>query len=527
MPSLRHLWFDNRHLLGNAAGQALLFALERLGAKPREAILTTGDRLAAVSLTLAQTFCRHAPTAWRAFGAEEFSRWVRIGERLASEEPASRDGAAAYFAIDPQALAQVGLAIAEEWAEIGRKTLLISRRLGSQYLQTSAPLLPVLPRPIPQRLHAWAQHGSALLGAKGWKGEFLAVSYFDAAPVALPLLGDVELKAWAKLGVLVQDSGPWTFYSTLPQGFTSLTETERLALLLDSQVAAGVSAKAAEESFFCLPAVIARAPEALRAFLLGVLLPVLRTDPAALPPLAPLVAPLLRSLGIEQRPVLQERLVSVAQAFPAGMPALLRALPRVFEEAGEPGVLEWLEKGLAVARDNAQAGVAFFALESRTSLRVMRQSSQGVELEEVQELLRKYIHMLSGTTVGIRPYDNFVYPPPLEQYPVYCDELPLPHRVDLLPTYEENFRLFRVFAIQQAGRREFETYEFSFSLLWPRLPLPLLQVLGEEVEPLGGLGDYFSCFPHPDIVETLFVLFETQRINTRLGAAYRGVQSDL
>jgi hypothetical protein len=72
---------------------------------------------------------------------------------------------------------------------------------------------------------------------------------------------------------------------------------------------------------------------------------------------------------------------------------------------------------------------------------------------KAQELLRKYMHMLSGTTVGIRQHDTFTYPPPLETYPVYSDELPLPSRVDLLPTYEENFRLFRVLVVQQAGRR--------------------------------------------------------------------------
>src|SRR5713101_2759159 len=108
MPSLRHLWFDHRHLLGDAAGQALLAALEALGPRPRETILTTGDRLAAISLTLAQAFCRTAPTAWRVFRAKGFPRWVQIGERLAGEEPTSRDGAVAYFAIDPDRLTHLG-----------------------------------------------------------------------------------------------------------------------------------------------------------------------------------------------------------------------------------------------------------------------------------------------------------------------------------------------------------------------------------------------------------------------------------
>src|SRR5262245_58172132 len=116
MTSLRHLWFDSRHLLGDASGQALLAALEQLGAKPRETILITGDRLAAVSLSLAQVFCRNAPVAWQTFGPQGFARWVHVGERLASEEPTSREGAAAYFAVDPAAFAHVGLDIAEAWA---------------------------------------------------------------------------------------------------------------------------------------------------------------------------------------------------------------------------------------------------------------------------------------------------------------------------------------------------------------------------------------------------------------------------
>ncbi|MBI3247955.1 MAG: hypothetical protein HYZ50_15735 [Deltaproteobacteria bacterium] len=527
MASLRHLWFDSRHLLGDAAGQALLAALDSLGAKPRETILTTGDRLAAVSLTLAQVFCRHAPAAWHAFDTKEFARWVKVGERLASEEPVSRDGAAAYFAIDPQALARIGLDIAETWADIGRETALLSRRLGSQFLQTSAPLLPSLPAPLTQRLRDWAKHGGSLLGAKGWKGEFLAVAYFDAAPVALPVLSGEEMHAWAKLGVLTQDSGPWTFYAKLPQRFSELTGAQRLAVLLASQTAAVLVPKAAEESFFCLPPVLAAAPEALRSFLLELLLPVLRTAPAALPLLAPLVAPLLKSLELEQRPALQEQLVLLAQAFPEGVPALIRALPRVFEETGETGVSEWLAKGLSIASENTVAGVAFFALESRTSLRVMRQASQGIDLEEVQELLRKYMQMLSGTAVGIRQYETLAYPPPLEEYPLYCDALPLPSRVDLFPTYEENLRLFRVLAVQQAGRREFGTYEFSFASLWPRLPAVLQQLLGGDTEATGGLADYFARFPHPEVVEILFLLFETRRIDARVGAAYRGVQSDL
>lgn len=530
MPSLRHLWFDNRHLLGDAAGQALLAALTALGPRPYETILATGDRLAALSLTLAQVFCRNAPAAWRAFGAKRFSRWVQIGERLACEEPTSRDGAAAYFAINPSTLSEVGLDLAEEWAAIGRDTLKVSRRLGTRFLQTSAPLLGSLPAPQAPRLRAWATHGSALLNTKGWKGEFLAVAYFEAAEVALPVLSDEEMAHWARLGMFVQDSGPWTFYARLPCGFSVLTAQERLALLISCQEAATHSVQAATESFFRLPQVLATLPAESRAFLLAVLAPVLRREPEAVPPLVPLLGPLVKGLHLDQRPGLRDQLGIVAREFPAGIPALLRVLPRAFEEAGEQGLADWLAKGMAVARENATAGVAFFALESRTSLRAIRQASAGVELEEVQELLRKYIHMLSGTVVGIHRQEVLWYPPPLEEFPCRSGDLPLPGRIDVFPTYEDNFRLFRVLAAQQAGRREFGTYEFSLSTLWPRLPMSLRQLLGEKVPEAadgGELSEYFRCFPHPEVVTALFVLLETKRVNARISEVYPGLREDL
>lgn len=531
MPSLRHLWFDNRHLLGDAAGQALCAALEAVGARPRETILATGDRLAALSLTLAQAFCRTAPAAWRAFGAHGFARWVQIGECLASEEPASREGAVAYFAVDPHSLSHLGLDVAEEWMAIGRDMLKVSRRLGTQFLQTSAPLLASLPAPVPARLRAWADHGSALLGAKGWKGEFLAVAYFEAAPAVLPVLSGEEMAAWARLGLLVQDSGPWTFYASLPDGFVVLAAHERMSLLVNCQEAAALAAKAATEIFFRLPPVLARLSAESRAFLLALLEPAIRVDPETVPSYLPLLVPLLKALDLEHQPRLREELVALAREFPAGIQPLVRSLPRAFEEVGKPGLSDWLSKGAVIARDNPAAGVAFFALESRTSLRVLRQASAGVDLEEVQELLRKYIHMLSGAAVGIRRQEVLSYPPPLEEFPTYGDTLPLPGRVDLFPTYEENFRLYRVLAVQQAGRREFGTYDFSLTTLWPRLPAALRQLMGEETTstaaPVGGLVDYFHRFPHPDIVEALFVLLESERVNAKIGQVYRGVYDDV
>ncbi|MCY4389349.1 MAG: hypothetical protein OXC18_19815 [Desulfurellaceae bacterium] len=527
MSSVRNLWFDTRHLLGGPRGQALLAELDALPAPARETLLAAGDRLADSSLTLAQVFCRNAPAAWQAFGEDRFAHWVQVGEQFVRHEPTSREGAVAYFSIPPDALARLGWDQVEAWVAVGCEVLQVSRRLGAQFLQTSAPLLPDLPAPLTERLHAWARHGSTLLRKKGWKGEFLALSYFSAAPLALPVLSPAEMREWAVLGVLVQDSGPWTFYTTLPSGFAELTEKIRLQLLVDCQAAANHSPAAAEAIFAQLSAVLAGLPPALRTFLLAILAPVIRSDPEALLSLFPLMAPCLNAIESVQRPALRKALVTLAQDFAPGIPPAIRTLPRAYEEAGEQRLLEWIATGRDIGRTRPEAGVTFFALESRTSLRVLRHDDTGVNLEEVQEVLRKYIQMLSGWAAGIERQEFFSYPPALEEFPVPGDAIPLPARIDLFPTYEENFRLFRALAMLQAGRREFGTYDFRLERLWPQLSEEVRQLSEASGPPTGGLGAFFACFPHPQVVEALFLLVETRRVTHRVGQSYRGLRSDL
>src|SRR5436190_20813884 len=102
MDRLRSLWFESRHL--DVGAPRVRAELDALAPDVREEVLATGDRLAAVSLTLAQQYCRRAPAA-RRLGDDAFQRWVQHGAALATEEPSSRDAAAAYFAVAPEPLA--------------------------------------------------------------------------------------------------------------------------------------------------------------------------------------------------------------------------------------------------------------------------------------------------------------------------------------------------------------------------------------------------------------------------------------
>src|SRR5262245_40259788 len=104
MQRLRSLWFESRHLTSGAP--ALATELAALAAAERELLLANGDRLATLSLTLAQQYCRQAPAAWR-LGPSRFARWFAGGESLAVGETGSRTAAAAYFALPVAQLAEL------------------------------------------------------------------------------------------------------------------------------------------------------------------------------------------------------------------------------------------------------------------------------------------------------------------------------------------------------------------------------------------------------------------------------------
>src|SRR6266571_2269428 len=121
------------------------------------------------------------------------------------------------------------------------------------------------------------------------------------------------------------------------------------------------------------------------------------------------------------------RSAQLAQTFPAGVARLFRTLTRAYDEVGEEGVKAWIVAGEEIARRNPQAGEAFFALESRTSLLTLRHTSPAVSLSDVQGLLLKYLHMLCGAAVSLTETDSLSFPPPLAE--ADGDTLPRPARV--------------------------------------------------------------------------------------------------
>ncbi|HKA56858.1 MAG TPA: hypothetical protein VKJ47_24705 [Candidatus Binatia bacterium] len=371
-------------------------------------------------------------------------------------------------------------------------------------------------------LREWVKQGLYIMAEKG---EPQATAFFAMTAKILPVLTPGEIGEWTRVASEIAEADRTGVFSVLPPGFGELRESERLSFYRLIRAVAYRSAPVAAALYRLLPHGLQALPGPQRELLLRCLQAAAAFDPEPLPALIPLLAPTLRSLAPESRAPLLERIAQLAQSFPAGVARLFRALTRAYDEVGEEGVKAWIATGEDLARRNPQAGEAFFALESRTSLLTLRHASPAVSLSDVQGLLLKYLHMLSGVAISLKESHSLSFPPPLAEGADAAS--PLPAAVEIFPTYEENFRLYRVLAAHQAGRVEFGTYSPSLPLFWSYLPTFVHDLLGPEAEPVSDLDSYFRLFVQPELIEALFLFLESKRVAALLAASYHGLREDL
>ncbi|MGE4096231.1 MAG: nitric oxide reductase activation protein NorD, partial [Candidatus Binatia bacterium] len=373
-------------------------------------------------------------------------------------------------------------------------------------------------------LQEWITQGAQSFPTAETGRPFPFSQVLAAIPTFLPYFTYSEILEWMKAvrEIAEQETG---VFAVLPDGFTLLETNDRIAFYRLVRTAAYRSPDAAVALYRTGPRHLLAIPEHLRPVLMRCLHTAATFDPAPLPSLLPLLGPIVRALPTESQRSLVERIGKVAQTFPAGVARLFRTLTRAYDEVGEEGVLAWMTAGEDIAERNAQAGEAFFALDSRTSLLLLRGQSLEVTLEHVAGVLLKYLHMISGMAVGLEETDALTFPLPLA--PASGEVLTLPQMIDLFSSYEENVRLYRVLAAQHAGRLAFGTYGGSLSQAWAMLPGEARHLLKGDEREDGDIMAYFERFPHAQQLELLFVFLENRRISQRLATVYRGLRADL
>ena len=438
----------------------------------------------------------HAAAAWTRFGRDGFHRWIAIGREFA--DGGGREGALAFFGTSPAALGR--LDVAERWCALGLEVGRTSRRLAGTFLERTAPVLRLADGIV--RLAAWVEAGLALHRGFGWRGAFLAQAYFDAAPRAPVALGPSDYRPWAELGALLSSAPEEReFFATLPAGIERWGSEERTRFFEATRRLAAGAARHARIVYRELPPALAGVDPAVRATLLGTIARLDGHAGAALAGFVPVAGAVLSAVPADERVGVLGLVEALAGRDGEAAVAALRMLARLFEEADAASVRRWFATGMDVAADNVLAGRAYFALESRTSRKVLAAGSTAASLEETEGVWRKLVQMLSGEAASIRGVDAVSLRPPLEDFPAE-GEVALPSRIDALPTHEENCRLYRFLACQLAGRREFGTYAHP------------------------DLRGVFTAEGASPLLEDLFLLAEGVRVDARLTAAYPGLAGE-
>ena len=455
-------------------------------------------RLAAVSRLVADQLATAWPAAQAALGADA-DRWLALAADLA--ERTTPGGPLVYLRLDPTRVRRLGLDALAAWVDVARELGTASPSLATAYCEATAPLLGDAAAPT---LDTAAHVAAALRADGGWRGERVALAFLAALPSAIRVLDTDDLPRWGRLAPALRaglDDG--VYFRALPAAVGRWTPAERTTWLDSVERLARRHVPTAVALYRDLPGTLRDVPEAVRATLLDVLhdaaAGALPSDVASI---LPTVATLVLDVPRHGQALALDITRRVGAEFPPGVAPLLRALPKLFEEGTTERFEPWVAHGLGIAAENADAGRAYFALESRTSVAVLRASPVSVALDEAQGVLRKIVQMLSGMPAAPRPVGHFQLRAPLEAG-AHERTIALPTSIDTLDGYEDNRRLYGVLAALLAGRRLHGTYD----------------------DP--AVSAALTADDRPPFLDDLFLLAETYRVAHRVANEYPGVASEL
>ncbi|MGD9850828.1 MAG: nitric oxide reductase activation protein NorD [Nitrospirales bacterium] len=201
----------------------------------------------------------------------------------------------------------------------------------------------------------------------------------------------------------------------------------------------------------------------------------------------------------------------------------------------------WFSQGMEALEYSAEAGRAFFGMETRQACEAVEEAMTGVSLRQVLRSLKIFARALSGQDVNIEALNTDL--PPLEQLhgtPASRQSpkakvaedgqtIYLPLVMKRSTTLEGNRRWYTAMVAHEVGHLEFGTYRISSQVLLnvadavgkrsgATLPAPPL--------PVHTLGDLFQQYPQPALIRDLWEILEDGRVDFLLKHEYPGLAED-
>jgi hypothetical protein len=454
--------------------------LQSLPSAQRAQSIDFGLILSDFSLKAAAEYFRVVPSVLSFISADELGPWVGMGIPIAEKSAAAglrffRQGAEVFSRLPDRAVRELflkqGMTLAREDAH-----------LAVEYYQ-QAPALLASVSLTPAALSEWVRQGQVLE-----KEDYtLAVEYFRIAPALLPVLPLPLLPHWIAVAQQLQP-----LYRTL--------------LFIRNSPAVFAQAGAQAENLLSLIAEVARTDSVLAEKVFSA---------------APNLLSLFAKPGLDAPLLMQATQIALFNGEIAA--AFFLKSAETLDAVGASHFSEWMEEGMTILKRDPIAARAYLVLESKTSHEAMARLQGGVALATVERTLKLFATALSGRAVEIAPASRLADPgaaPTTDGKTIF-----LPERVNAFPDDARNAEWYKVATAFQAGFLEYGTYTPALSET-----ADLIASLHAKYQTRGGLSgltSFFSLFPEPPFIRTLFEITEGARVEFRLKRAYPGLRASL
>ena len=484
--------------LGDTVSARLLGRLSQTQSQPYAAVLTLLDELDALSGKAARAAIDALPELDRRAGLALVTSWLDLGVALAESSGAT---ALKYFKDSPLVL---GIIEREEFRaavlEVGLEMADQDANVTLEYVRTAPRILEAVPC---HALKPWLEISVELTGVDVVVG----LEYIRQISALAPVLPLDEVRGWLSFGLklIVPNTlgkpdyiGTLEFLRTSPAILGDIEDPSVRRHVL------ALGALLADRSPECGVAWLGEAPRVMRS---------------------------LPSLYWQTK-VLQYGLLAGEKDAHATL-SYLRRCPDILGLIGDvPEAASrfetWFKAGMEVLAYSTEGARAYFGVESQQALASAEQALSGVPLRQVARTVKLFVQGLCGTDVGIMPLPDSLANP-VVRATVSPDgrTVSLPAVLRRYPTAAENERLYLVMAAHEAGHLEFGTYRVRLRSLGDVIEKAQRRYAGSVHSQPDTLADLFRLYPHPKLIQDLWMVLEDARVEFLLQAEYPGLGKDL
>lgn len=555
---------DRRSSLAGMAAQ-----LGRLPAEKRRAAIETSAALAGISLRASRAFVEAVPKAAKVLSAENMRSWGEIGRRIAM---GSADAGVAFFVEGLEDLTAVPKNARGYVFQIVNRQLILSSSIALETLRSMGKLAShvgddelfsdILKLTV-EIAGRSAKHSADFLKHTSSVADSLNTFADDKKDVAKAFL-ELGSQFAIRTGGMTADL--WAGIPTALKGLSAknaseLAESGSKFLEFGGSVTLHFISSGAEvlrsaaETFDEWRTVVRKVAGHGNA----VLIAFLRATPKFFSRITTAVK------GPNPRTDETERIIrsvlslvgEIADADAESALAAFRSSTDALRRVSLEQFQEWIEIGLREKyTESAKARRSYFALETRESNESLRNTRTGLQLEQIQTVLRIYVEGLTGREVEISPLTAI----PQESRIGDGKTIYLPSVISEFDDESMDFRLFKVLAAHGAGQIEFGTFEtdtdglraayanlrefysatqeqFDAFSVAGHLNQTTIAETDDDLRTSAGTpeklprnSDYravLQVFPEPRLARKVFGTMENARMDSRLRQTYRGLRKDL